>query len=189
MIVADEYIVRSTFPGVARRTVVPSTYKHLQIRAIVSANSGSTTMRMRLNGDTGNNYTDHYLRANGTTVTSSYDVPSSQIGYMTYTNSGFSQLYLGVAIIDIIDYNSTSKYKTVKSFNGIDLNGGDVGNVILSSGLWLNTSAISSITLKLNTETFSSNTQFALYGIDEKVTEAAELLSVLEEIRVYVFAI
>lgn len=144
---------------------IPSTYTALQIRANVSATSGSTTLRMRFNGDTGNNYTDHYVSGNGGSVTASYDVPVNEIRMLSYTNSGYSQAYLGVSIIDIFDYAATSRYKTIKSINGLDLNGADVGYLVLSSGLWLNTSGITSITLKLNGQAFSSNTSISLYGI------------------------
>jgi hypothetical protein len=70
---------------------------------------------------------------------------------------------MGAFIIDIQDYSSTSKNKTVRTFSGVDFNGS--GSVNLYSSLWMSTSAISSLTLTSNTGEFSTNTTFALYGI------------------------
>lgn len=70
---------------------------------------------------------------------------------------------IGVSIIDIHDYKSTSKYKTVRSFSGLDLN--NPGDVNLSSGLWMNTAAITSIEVFLFSDNWTTQTQVALYGI------------------------
>jgi len=68
-----------------------------------------------------------------------------------------------VSILDIIDYADTSKYKTVRGFSGSDRNG--AGNIFLISGLWLSTSAISTITLTADGTNWTTSTTFALYGI------------------------
>jgi hypothetical protein len=66
--------------------------------------------------------------------------------------------------VDLEDYASTTKYKTLRAFNGADVNGS--GNARLTSSLWLNTNAITSITL--NTEdgqNWLTSTTVSLYGI------------------------
>ena len=71
----------------------------------------------------------------------------------------------GAFIIDIHDYSSTSKYKTVRGFGGLDANNSSVDlEINLISGVWMNTAAISSITLSAN-DPFTTTTTFALYGI------------------------
>jgi hypothetical protein len=68
-------------------------------------------------------------------------------------------------IIDIHDYASTTKNKTVRSFFGHDRNG--AGSVYLYSGLWMNTGAITSLSLgQANfSGTFDTGTVASLYGI------------------------
>jgi hypothetical protein len=83
----------------------------------------------------------------------SYFVASS-----TYTAGVF-----GAGIIDILDYTNTNKYKTVRSLNGVDNNGS--GALALNSSLWLNTAAITNITITSDGTLFDQYSSFALYGI------------------------
>ena len=72
---------------------------------------------------------------------------------------------MGAAIIDIHNYVSTTQYKTVRNVSGSDANN-SFGEIFLSSGLWLSTAAIDSITLKsTGTGNWTTTTQIALYGI------------------------
>jgi hypothetical protein len=66
-------------------------------------------------------------------------------------------------VIDILDYANTNKYKTTRSFSGADNNGS--GFVQFMSGLWMNTAAITSITILPNSDNFAQYSSFALYGI------------------------
>jgi hypothetical protein len=72
----------------------------------------------------------------------------------------------GINIVDILDYANTSKYKTVRNLLGQDNNGS--GIVQLTSGLWSNTAAITSIALVAD-PTYITNwttaSRFSLYGI------------------------
>lgn len=147
---------------------IPSTYKHLQIRGIArTADTTSNTSRyiqIQFNGDTGSNYAWHGLYGNGTSATA--EVPLSvptTYGYQQGLSQSTSTSTMGVFIIDIQDYSSTTRNKTVRSFSGVDFNGS--GTVDLYSSLWMNTAAVSSITLTSNTGAFATNTSFALYGI------------------------
>jgi hypothetical protein len=149
---------------------IPSTYKHLQLRTLFQdswVNSGSSNLNIIFNGDTtGANYTFHRLYGNGTNTTA-----------QGYTSTGYVQMYscgasaldvniFGVGIMDIIDYASTAKYKTVRAFSGVDGNTASTQwKVALTSGLWLSTSAITSLTITPGVTGFSSGTTFALYGI------------------------
>jgi len=68
-----------------------------------------------------------------------------------------------VSVIDILDYANTSKNKTIRALDGMDANGS--GQVILNSGLWINTAAITSVTLQASASSFTTASHFALYGI------------------------
>ena len=69
----------------------------------------------------------------------------------------------GVAVIDILDYANTNKYKTYRSLTGGDANGS--GQVLLRSSNWRSTSAVTSMTLYPGVGNFTQYSSFALYGI------------------------
>jgi hypothetical protein len=72
----------------------------------------------------------------------------------------------GVSIVDFIDYASTSKYKTVRTSSGTNINDASTGRIRQSSNLWLDTSAISSLTITVAAGfNFKSGSSIALYGI------------------------
>jgi hypothetical protein len=151
---------------------IPSTYTHLQLRILAKTNRATYTndlISLRFNGDTGSNYSGHLLAGHGSTVTAEASTSSNKIYYGG--NVGGSTLpaqTYGAAIIDILDYKDTNKYKTTRSLSGYDNNGAgtDPGIVSLLSGSWRNTAAINSITL-LGGEgsVLLSGSTVALYGI------------------------
>jgi hypothetical protein len=72
--------------------------------------------------------------------------------------------YFAATNIDILDYASTTKAKTVRALGGNDRNG--YGRIQLSSGLWFATpQAITSIVLTTDGTAFAENSQFALFGV------------------------
>lgn len=149
---------------------IPSTYKHLQIRTLarnLTASANLFSISLRFNNDSGSNYVAHTLIGNGATVTASGNTGQTAIGSVYYPTDGTTTNAHGVGIIDIHDYSSTSNYKTVRYFTGNDTNSGSaLGQVKLGSGLWLDTSAITSITLRSGSlDGYTTSTQFALYGI------------------------
>ena len=147
---------------------IPGTYKNLQIRASnrdTRTGTNEQSVRMQFNSDAGNNYSRHYLEGYGSGTPSVGGTASTdwiKVG-LSPTSSANANTY-GVFIVDILDYADTSKYKTARSFGGDDLNGS--GTIGLWSGLWMNTTAITSITLSpTNSELWVANSKFALYGI------------------------
>ena len=139
---------------------IPSTYTHLQIRGI-SQNSGTATNAIQFNGDTASNYNSHYLYGDGSSAASGY--LSSTYGYGFLSSFSTATNVFGGAVIDVLDYANTNKYKTYRSLTGADLNGS--GNMEFLSGAWRNTTAVTSITLAATTGNFSQYSSFALYGI------------------------
>jgi hypothetical protein len=142
-------------------TSIPSTYRHLQVRAIVKLGTANN-LRFKFNSDAGTTtYAYHYLYGDGATVTAGAGPGTGSFGpgYIGYisSNAQFAALTM-----DILDYKDTNKNTTVRSLMGVDANGS--GNIIFSSSVWLNTAAVSSIEIYAGFN-FAQYSQFALYGI------------------------
>ena len=146
---------------------IPATYTHLQIRGIARTDRSAAKQdaaRIRFNSDTGSNYTLHYLLGDGTSATAGASTSITSTFSDGFTCAGVASSIFGVAVIDILDYKNTNKYKTMRSLSAWDDNGD--GRVWLESGVWMDTSAISTITFTPNAgSNFVQYTQFALYGI------------------------
>lgn len=144
---------------------IPSTYKHLQVRVLAQDNTTSVgNLILQLNLDTGSNYTRHFITADGATVSASGSTSQTSIIAGQIQGNTPSSSIMGIAIWDLINYASTTINKTVRAIGGYDANGS--GNIRLTSGLWLNTAAITSIQLKTSSGgDFSSTSVFSLYGI------------------------
>jgi hypothetical protein len=149
-------------------TSISSGYKHLQIRALVRGTQAVTNnyFQIQFNGDTGSNYYGaHWLKGEGSSATAGADGTANVI-YVERSPAGTATASIyGANIIDILDYVSTSKYKTLRNLGGFDANGS--GQIELTSGLWMNTNAINSIKLFPSANNFAEYTQFALYGIKD----------------------
>ena len=154
---------------------IPGTYKHLQIRGIAqdTYNSvvGSQTPLMQFNGDIGTNYAFHYIWGlpNSNFAGASGSATSNGINLPKMVPYGLSTSIFGVGIIDIVDYANTNKNKTVKCIGGLDANitGGN-NNIApdITSGLWMSTSAITSITINKAITSFFAGSTFTLYGVN-----------------------
>ena len=165
------YHIASTTLSTATASVtfssIPADYTHLQIR-ILSRTTDPVAyddyVETNLNGDTGANYSRHQLEGNGSTASAFGSGNTTFMGNGPTATDGNSASIFGVTIIDILDYANTNKYKTVRSLGGYDANGS--GGLMLSSGNWRNTNAVTSIVLTthnaLNYLTYSS---FSLYGV------------------------
>lgn len=145
---------------------IPSTYQHLQIRYISRSNRADITdwIKLNLNSDTGNNYASHFLRGNGSFASASASTSTNYIGAgSSVAQTGGADMF-GVTVVDILDYANTNKNTTVRSLNGEDRNG--AGFVYFESGLWMNTSAVSTISLTCGSgSNWSQYSSFALYGV------------------------
>ncbi len=146
-------------------TSIPSTYTHLQVRMNIRSNRAVTVEAYspQFNGTGSNQYSGHLLAGGGAT-TQTYSETSQNTGLGAYIagNSASANIF-GGAVMDILDYANTSKYKTVRSLGGTDQNGS--GNISLASSLWQNTSAINSIKFLSGGTGWVEYSSFALYGI------------------------
>jgi len=142
---------------------IPSTYKHLQIRASSIHATGGGVGYIRFNGVSGTSYVSHALVGTGS-VAAAYvgSGPSgNNISFLGY--NGNVATYPNTLIMDIQDYASTTKNKTVRTFWGADMNAVG-GSVELTSGVFMDTTAISSMTFTYG-YAFTTGSTFALYGI------------------------
>jgi hypothetical protein len=145
---------------------IAADWTHLQVRYTARDNrsSNSDDIYFRFNSDsTTANYNSHRLYGNGSSVSS--DRVTGYAGTLSafVAASTAGSNVFGSGVTDILDYANTNKYKTTRSVGGNDNNGS--GFVSLISGLWLSTSAITSITIyPLNGTSFDQYSHFALYG-------------------------
>lgn len=153
---------------------IPSTYKHLQIRYVGKSTTStggvnSYNVTMQINSDTGSNYAYHRLSGNGTAASAGGAATQTSItltpAHIPNSDATLANM-LGVGIIDVLDYTSTSKNKTIRSFYGGNFNTASTGYLALHSGLYYATpAAITSITLTVPTGFWTTTSSFALYGI------------------------
>ena len=151
---------------------IPSTYKHLQIRALIQEARPTYWIGdayMTINGAT-SGYSYHALFGDGATVSVGASASTTQI-YMGSGGIGTSTggTYAG-AVIDVLDYANANKYKTVRGLMGFDTNGTGGGanlggRVTLFSGLYQATTAVSSITIYGGNNNLTQYSSFALYGV------------------------
>ncbi len=142
---------------------IPSTYTHLQIRGISRNSYPSSQTNVRFNSDTGSNYANHMLYGEGNATYAAQNVSQT---YFRFYGLAYSSLTAGIMsghIIDILEYGTTAKYKTIRTLGGYDANGS--GEQGLFSGLWINSAAITSIDLIATSGNWTTDTRFALYGI------------------------
>ncbi len=145
---------------------IPATYKHLQIRYTVQDSDTGTTdtsAYIRLNGDTGANYSRHSLHGTGSVVQSNAGVSYSNIDNAWIPSAGGTTGAWAGYVVDVLDYASTSKNKTVRSIGGF-VNSGAT-RVRLVSGAWYNTAAVNAIQIRDANLNFSIGSRFSLYGI------------------------
>lgn len=143
---------------------IPASFKHLQIRGVARATSGSQNAgTLRLNGDTSTNYTFHQLFSNGSNGSSNGDINSTWMYFQKVPGSSDPSNVYGAVTIDILEYANTSKNKVMRYLGGANTNGS--GFIFVGSNAWYSTAPVSSLTLAVDGSTFAQHTKFALYGI------------------------
>lgn len=147
---------------------IPATYKHLQVRCLVRTNrttGDGADLKINFNSSSAT-YAFHDLSGNSSSASAAAGTSDVTISLqrLASDNTGGSNIFAGM-VIDILDYQSTSKTKTVRSLGGYDNNGS--GQISLCSGLWYATpAAITQIDLTTTaTTSFKQYSSFALYGI------------------------
>lgn len=143
---------------------IPSTYKHLQVRGSIRTTAGSNNWDcyIRLNSDSGTNYSLHNMFTDG-----SGSVPvgaQASTSAMTFDRAGVGDSNIFSAVVaDFLDYANANKNKTMRALTGNDRNGN--GLLAYNSGAWYSTSAVNTLTFTLASGNFAEYSKLALYGI------------------------
>lgn len=146
---------------------IPQTYKHLQVRFTMrdGYNGASGILSSVLNGDFGSNYSSHFMRGNGSAVSSGANAGTGNLfaSNVIMPNINDSSSLFGAGVMDILDYANTTTYKTVKLLAG-DIANSSGNRVGIYSGSWRSTAAINSVML-YGANLMVVGTRVSLYGI------------------------
>jgi hypothetical protein len=144
---------------------IPQTFTHLQLRAFgrTAFSTADWELWIQLNGVGGTSYTYHILFGNGSSASSAGFISQGFARIGSIPGSTATANAFGVSVCDILDYTNTNKNKTIRAIAGFDVNG--AGTAGLWSSVYLDTSAITSITVGTANSNFATGSRLDLYGI------------------------
>jgi hypothetical protein len=142
---------------------IPATYRDLVLVCgnLLNTNPENSNVVIRLNGDTGSNYTT--LKASGDGTNTDSRSVSTTFFYtdldIPFGNTAAQQ---GLSIVQFMDYSATDKHKTILSRANVANRG-----VGMYAGRWANTAAITSVQalIEASAGQFAIGSSFHLYGI------------------------
>jgi len=149
-------------------TSLPTGYRHLQIRvsARVGGSVASNNLLIRFNSISTTSYSSRGLTGKGSGTNQASAETFTGTNAITLrdslTDGSNSGTMTSIQIIDILEYQQTTKTKTLKVVGGAMYS---PATVYLYSGMLNNTAAITSIDLIAGASAFSANSNFSLYGI------------------------
>jgi len=119
---------------------------------------------IKFNGDTGSNYTYHFIYGNGSSVVSQASTSRQLTWAGTSAGNNAGTNVFSASVIDILDPFETTKYTTTRVFSGLT---SPTNIVFLNSGVWMNTAALTSIELspQVSSNNWVSGSRFSLYGL------------------------
>jgi hypothetical protein len=145
-------------------TSIPGTYTDLLLKLSARQSGASTAVKVQFNSDTSiSNYQQRRLYGNGTTAVSD---SSTVLGYLNpigLTGSGNTANVFGNFEMYSPNYSGSSNKSF--SFDTAQEENGTLAYATLTAGLWLQTSAITEITLTPNSGSFVEHSTATLYGI------------------------
>ena len=154
--------IASTTLGSAASSVtfssISATYTDL-VLVINAKGSASSYPTIRLNGDTGSNYSDTELNGNGTAAASGRNSNTS-VMYFTRSSVWTTSDFSFNAIANFQNYSNATTYKTVLSRANAAASSVDA---VVS--LWRSTAAINQIVVSAASGTMETGSTFNLYGI------------------------
>ena len=140
------------------------TYKHLQVRILARGTNASNEIAIvpQINGVTGNNYTQHGIFADGSTVSAAGSI-NDTAAIQRFPGASAGASIFGVAVVDFVDYTNANKKPVMRALGGVDRNG--AGAVGFYSTMIQTNGAITQLTFTPNLGNFAQYSSFALYGI------------------------
>jgi len=165
---SDYELISSQILGTASVNVefnnIPQTYKHLQVRLMARSSFALNydNLAFYLNNTTTSTYATHALFGDGSSVSTSEFISQARLFFPTLFigASNTANSFQG-GVIDILDYSSTTKNTTTRTFTGA---AGSQSRIALISGLWNNTAAITRINFETSGNLVAGS-RFSLYGI------------------------
>ena len=137
---------------------IPATYTDLVVIISAKTTSAAQNLLMRVNSDTGTNYSTTLLTGSGTAVGS---VKTSNATQGALDNYGYPDTANhNITTVNIMNYANTSVYKSWLSRANNAANGSTA-----LVGLWRSTSAINAVEIFISSNTFTAGSTFTLYGI------------------------
>jgi hypothetical protein len=150
-------IATTTIAGTSTSSVTYSSLgSYTDIVLVINGlNSSDVNFRLRMNGDTGSNYSVTRLEGDGTSASSSRETNQTNIKLSAgvHTNTG-------VFITQIMNFSNSTTYKTVLTRSNIPANA-----VTAFVGCWRNTNAVTSLTVFIDSGYIVAGTTITLYGI------------------------
>jgi len=137
---------------------IPSTYRDLVVVINVKATVGTAYPSMQFNSDTAANYYRVGMSGTSSGITSfAGNVTRVNFGGYSAASTDFGYN----AIAHIIDYSATDKHKTTLARSNQASS-----NVDAIAVRWASTSAVNSITFRLDAGSYDVGTTLSLYGIE-----------------------
>lgn len=137
---------------------ISSSYTDLVLVIAATNTGGNADLFMRLNNDTGTNYSYNWFSGTGSSATSGRvgTTANVRMGYYALPQSTFQYN----SITHILSYTDTNSYTTWMTRANAASAGAD-----MLSGTWRNDSAVNRIDIIANTGAFGVGSTFSLYGI------------------------
>ena len=138
-----------TTAGAITFSSIPQTFSHLQIfyRVRVAKAVGPHALCIRLNADSGANYSFNFTRTNNATVSGGVTIGTSLPVVGIVGGAGATAGYFGAGIINIVSYANTSYQKHYNASSDLFDTSNALCFVQLTGGLYTSTSAITEISL------------------------------------------
>jgi hypothetical protein len=140
-------------------------YQHLQLRLRQTPNGpNQQSLYLRFN-DTTSSYSFHGFGGNGSTIYQ-YGVNNEPGMKPNYYSPVYNDSEMH-GIIDILDFSSTNKNTTIKTFRSsiIRVTGAIEGSVEYHTGAWFNTAAVTSLSLVGSSGVVAYPAEISLYGM------------------------
>lgn len=135
---------------------ISGSYRDLIIVASFTIPNGSSAPTIRINNDSGANYSWNIGYSNGTTVTRQTN--SSDRFYVNAID--LLATSRAIMTVNIMDYSQTNKHKTL-----ICRSDSHNSETSMLGGRWNSSAAITSVILSTSLNQFGAGSTFALYGV------------------------
>lgn len=138
---------------------IPGTYTDLRLVFNGNFSSGADQFKLRINSDSGTNYSSLWLYGDGSTMSQDR---ATAAGFIDLSRGTGMNTNIENHTLDIFSYTG-STFKSMILRRSNDRNGS--GQVSVNAAMWMSTSAITSINLFTDVYSFAVGTTATLYGI------------------------